>query len=525
MDSTINNDSDHSPSSIPSTPELQPVNRRSSKVLIEPSFEFEPLQPLAPLLSPEQLAPPPPPPPIPEHRQRVPSITSITPSQAPSKYAKASYSLTNNPDAIKLYRTMAYKTKDPEVQLTYAKYLLEIADLYNSSSSSNNNHTRISQFSLMRPLSRMSFRSSMDSQRSSMDRSTLHRPSLDPASDHSPPIETAKQKMLRDEGVRWIKKLANRKVGEACYLWGSWLDLGLYGLKKNTAKALKYYELGAKEKIPEAMFAVGRYHEKEQDYMTSFQLYEDAAALGLVEALYRIALIHLNGEFGSRQNIMAAIQLLVKACEKTTGSCHEAPYTLGLLLLNEYPSIHIPNEVIQSFGGTFGAVSYLDCAADMGLSAAQYKLGSYYEQRKDLTKAFQYYQMASQEDPLAMLALSRLYNQGVQVPQEQAEEQHMLFDDSPWVKINPRDEDAAFQWCRMAAEHRLPEAWYLLGWYYEMGIGTPRNYKQAYRYYLKASKSNHPEAKNRIQLLDHLVKHKKLEKNKQRGSTAQCQIM
>lgn len=57
----------------------------------------------------------------------------------------------------------------------------------------------------------------------------------------------------------------------------------------------------------------------------------------------RIAMIHLNGEFGSRQNVMAAIQLLVKACEKSTGSsCPEAPYTLGLLLLNDYPSVHIP---------------------------------------------------------------------------------------------------------------------------------------------------------------------------------------
>lgn len=54
-------------------------------------------------------------------------------------------------------------------------------------------------------------------------------------------------------------------------------------------------------------------------------------------------MIHLNGEFGSRQNVMAAIQLLVKACEKSTGSsCPEAPYTLGLLLLNDYPSVHIP---------------------------------------------------------------------------------------------------------------------------------------------------------------------------------------
>ncbi|KAI9282544.1 hypothetical protein BY458DRAFT_496539 [Sporodiniella umbellata] len=523
------NDSEHSPTSIPSTPELQPVNRKMSKVLVESSFEFEPVRPLEPLFSippnnehllpSESLAPPE----LPEHRtrERLLSIASITPSLAPSKYAKASFSLTNNPDAIKLYRSMALKTKDPGVQLTYAKYLLEIADLYNQ-----NKSTQISQFSLQRPLSRMSFRSSMDSRRSSINSVGIdpnYRPSIESPS--VPSIESAKQKMLQDEGIRWIKKLANRNVGEAAYLWGSWLDQGLYGLKKNTAKALKYYEIGAKEKVPEAMFAVGRYHEKEQDYMTSFQMYEDAASMGLVEALYRIAMIHLNGEFGSRQNVMAAIQLLVKACEKSSGSCPEAPYTLGLLLLNEYPSINIPNELVQSFGGTFGALSYLDCAAEMGLCAAQYKLGRYYEQRPDISKAFQYYQMASHKEPLAMLALSRIYNQGIQVPQEQIDEQKLLFehDESQWTKTNTRDEDAAFHWCRMAASHRLPDAYYLLGWYYEMGMGVPRNYKQAYRYYHKASKANHLEARNRVEILDHLVKHKKIE-NKHRGS-GQCHIM
>ncbi|KAG0908214.1 hypothetical protein G6F33_009903 [Rhizopus arrhizus] len=518
--------------SIPSTPELQPVNRRMSKVLVEPSFELlPPLKPIPSLFDDEEQAPTEPstkqevpPPQLPQHdpdltshflqpavipenkRQRAQSITSITPSQAPShafsyqsKYAKASYSLTNNPDAIKLYRTMALKTKDPSVQLTYAKYLLEIAGLYDTKS------TRTSHYSLLKPISsRMSYRSSIDSQRStnSFDYNQQQHFAV-PGGEMEEEKEenqsqSSKQKMLQEEGIRWIKKLANQKIGEAAYLLGSWLDRGLYGFKKNPTKALKYYEIAAKERVPEAMFAVARYHEKEQDYMTSFQLYEDAAALGLIEALYRIAMIHLNGEFGSRQNVMAAIQLLVKACEKSTGSsCPEAPYTLGLLLLNDYPSVHIPNDLIQSYGGAFGAISYLDYAAEMGMSAAQYKLGSIYEQgryngRIDLNKAFQYYQMASQESPLAMVALSRLYNQGIQVPQEQAEEQAYIFehDDSQWIKTHSRDEDGAFQWCRMAAvKYRLPEACYLLGWYYEMGIGVPRNYKQAYRYYSKASDS------------------------------------
>ncbi|CEG68680.1 hypothetical protein RMATCC62417_04892 [Rhizopus microsporus] len=559
---------------LPSTPELQPVCRRMSKTLVEqhspqPFELLPPLKTLPPLMddmmiSSEESSPrqeqhkeeePPHPPELPQHdpgltssylqprnnkaiaeyHERPPSIASFTPSQTPSnafsyqsKYAKASYSLTNHPDAIKLYRSMALKTKDPIVQLTYAKYLLEIAGLYDKPSTSS--QPKPSNV-FLRPVSRMSYRTSMDSRRSSIDNPNTQQPAF--VEEDVDDAQIRKQKMLQEEGVRWIKKLANQRVGEAAYLLASWLDRGLYGFKKSPTKALKYYEVAAKERVPEAMFAVAQYYEKEQDYMTSFQLYEDAAGLGLVEALYRIAMIHLNGEFGSRQNVMAAIQLLIKACEKSTGTaCPEAPYTLGLLLLNDYPSVNIPNEIIQSYGGSFGAMSYLDHAAEIGLSSAQYKLGTLFEQgrynqRIDLTKAFHYYEMAAQQNhSLAMIALSRLYNQGVQVPQEQVEEQRYLFehDESQWIKTHARDEDAAFRWCRLAAvEHHLPEAYYLLGWYYEVGIGVPRDYKKAHHYYSKASKHDHKEAKDRLKMMEHVVKFKKLE-NKQRGS-AQCHIM
>ncbi|CAO3692288.1 unnamed protein product [Rhizopus stolonifer] len=457
-----------------------------SKTLMEPSIEYlPPLQSLPPLDIFNS------PPELPEHQLErtpsAPSISSFTPSQTnsfQSKYSKASYSLTNHPDAIKLYRSMAIKTKDPVVQLTYAKYLLEIAHLYPQRQSSR------------------------------MDRSNAE------------PIEDeTRQKRLREEGVRWIRRLAGQGIGEAAYLLGSWLESGLYGFKRSPAKALRFYELAAKERVPRAMFAVAQYHEREQDYMTSFQLYEDAASLGLADALYRIAMIHLKGEFGSRQNPKAAIQLLVKACERPE-PCAEASYTLGLLLLNDYPQVNIPNDLIEEYGGPFEAMNYIEYASD-SLSDAQYKLGEIYEQGKynvvDIFRAYQYYEMAAKDHPWAMLALSRIFNQGIQVPPEQAEEQRILFDrdDSHWIKTHPRDEDSAFRWCRQAADQEIAEAYYLLGWYYEIGIGILRDYKQALYYYQKATKSNHAFAKERALLLEKTVKKKQ---NKSKGST-QCLVM
>lgn len=227
-----------------------------------------------------------------QHQQQHPSSSS--------RYNKASYSLTNHPDAIKLYRTMAMKTGDPTVQLTYAKYLLEVASLYDSKEKRQpfRPNLSLSLPMLKRPGSSNSRPSSIaSSRRSSMDThisiNTFRRDSSatiqqqqHPITDDEEAAKKKKKKMLEEEGVHWIKKLAKARVGEAAYLLGLWYERGMYGFRKSSTKAIKFYEIATEGKVPEAMFAVGQYHEKEQDYMTSFKLYEDAAGLGLVEALY-----------------------------------------------------------------------------------------------------------------------------------------------------------------------------------------------------------------------------------------------
>jgi TPR repeat protein len=179
---------------------------------------------------------------------------------------------------------MAHKTNDPAVQLTYAKYLLEIASLYDTT-------RRPFRPNLSLTLSRVrreSFSSNLtsDSRCSSIESHvTATTPSSDD-DDDEPPSKLKKKKMLEEEGVRWIKRLAKSRQGEAAYLLGLWYDRGMYGLRKSQTRALKFYAIASKQKVPEAMFAIGQQHERNQEYMTSFQLYEEAASLGLVEALY-----------------------------------------------------------------------------------------------------------------------------------------------------------------------------------------------------------------------------------------------
>lgn len=56
---------------------------------------------------------------------------------------------------------------------------------------------------------------------------------------------------------------------------------------------------------------------------------------------------------------------------------------------------------------------------------------------------------------------------------------------------------------------------YIYRWYFETGIGIPRDFSQAHRYYSKAAKKGiHKAAQERVDLLESLVKHQKNEKRR-----------
>jgi TPR repeat protein len=129
------------------------------------------------------------------------------------------------------------------------------------------------------------------------------------------------------------------------------------------------------------------------------------------------------------------------------------------------------SELIQNFGGSFAAIAYFEHAAEMGMGTAQHRLGLMHETglygvHVNISKAYHYYELAANSgNAQAMLALSRLCNHGIQMPQDQSEQMAALFeqDESDWINKSVRNEDAAFRWCHLAADKQLTEACYLLG--------------------------------------------------------------
>ncbi|KAL0078074.1 hypothetical protein J3Q64DRAFT_1646196 [Phycomyces blakesleeanus] len=413
-----------------------------------------------------------------------------------SKYAKASYSLTNNPNAIKLYRNQALKTGDPGVQLSYAKYLLEIASLYDHSSKSNS----------LKPLSLFASQSDIYS-------SARVAPSLDYDQRQSISSGTVvlgdetsrrKKKLLEEEGIRWVKRLAKEGVGEAAYMQAVWIDRSLYGLKKSASKTFRLFNIAAKEGIPEAIYALALHYEKERNFSEAFNNFKDAADKNLPEAMFKMAKINLHGELNQRQNTVKGLQLLQRVIDMGSDEYSEPLYLFGLILTNTYPKVDIPQQLVEPYGGLYAAIVYFERAARSGHTEAQGRLGYIYEHGMygvpvNLSKSVTNYEAAARNgNPQAMLGLSRLYNRGSHGPDDRDEKTRLELDESGWLQANPRNEDLAFSWCQRAAEKGLADAMFMLGWYYEMGIGVPRDHERAITYYKKASIRGHPGAEERL---------------------------
>ncbi|KAI9007492.1 hypothetical protein CLU79DRAFT_778594, partial [Phycomyces nitens] len=309
--------------------------------------------------------------------------------------------------------------------------------------------------------------------------------------------------LLEQEGVRWVKKLAKKNQGEAAYLQAIWIDQGQFGFRKNNSKAMQFYRVAAKDNVPEAMYAVAKVSEQEGRWAEALTGYQGAAKKGLVEAVYRMAKAYLLGELNQDKNITKSLELLFECSPNATEACPDPPYLVGLLLTNDH-KIRVPEETIIGYGGPRVGVEYLEHAAALGHLEAATKLGKIYEQglyemAVNYAKSFMYYESAARrESPEAMLGLSCLANQGNRGPGDVDLHSRLNRDTSGWLATTPPNEDTAFYWCQLSAKKQYPEAMFLLGWYYEAGIGVLRDYDFAQTYYQRATKKGHEGARIRL---------------------------
>ncbi|CAO3587839.1 unnamed protein product [Absidia cylindrospora] len=508
------------------------------------------------------------------------------PTPSASKYIKASYSLTNHPDALLLYRDMAKKTGDKMVQYTYAKYLLEIAALYDQgretkhstlssikyslgeasqrlrqelgqvTKHSMNQHSRNSNPSktvtprssaattttttttgvfgtgttrssvdfsstqststaatssiIHTKRSRSSTTTSMDSHAPSDVYSAANSNKIDPHQKRQRKegngSHQRKKRALEEEGIHWMKRLAKEHMPDATYTVATWMDESKYGFTRHPAKSFVLYDIAAKAGVRDAVYKMGLYYDSIGDDSNALACIKKASDQGVVQATLRLAKVYLHGELSERQNMTLAIRLLHQATNDADEFCPEPPYMFGQILTNTYPKADIPSQVVEQYGGILSSLPYFEKAVQLGYPPAHSTLGSILEQglyglRMNYAQCHMHYNEAAKRgDAQGMIGLSRLNNRGVYGPGDDKDAflQRLTLDESGWLAQRQPNEEKAFYWCQKAADQELPEAQFLLGWYYEIGLGTPRDHEKSQWHYLQAATNGNQDAKQRL---------------------------
>ncbi|KAG0267137.1 hypothetical protein BG011_008428 [Mortierella polycephala] len=376
-----------------------------------------------------------------------------------------SVSLLTDAAILAKYRETAIKTNDASIQLSYAKYLLELSDpsLLDSSSSSSPESTPCP--------------SSTES---------------NPNSSSPPPSPTSQdpqmgKKQLTIEAIYWIDRLAKEGQPEAQFMKGMWYENGSHGNKKNADKALRWFQSASKGDHGTAHYKVGFYCEKKKDNNKAVVLYKKAAIHNDVPANHRLAIIYLYGELGQSRNMKAGLQYLKRAASLATESAPMSPYVLGLILSRDYSNqLVIPDDI--AFPDDGEALEWFRKSAQLGYGPANYKLGYCYEYGSlgcpiDPFLSVQHYERAMHAEDSngeAEMALSGWYLSGA--------ENRFLADDQ-----------LAFSYAAKAAEKKLARAQYAMGYYHEMGIATAIDMEKAIEFYNLAAANGNKDAKKRLE--------------------------
>ncbi|THH09105.1 hypothetical protein EW145_g2252 [Phellinidium pouzarii] len=241
--------------------------------------------------------------------------------------------------------------------------------------------------------------------------------------------------------------------------------------------AFREFELAARAGHAPAWFRLGRDYESVNDTSHACQCFERGIAVRDEGCAYRLGMARLLGQLGLPCDVPAGIDLLRRAAEWSSITCPQPAYVYALLLLDDCKQVSVPPAALAPFipmGSTpaHEARAHLERAAFLHFVPAQLRLGHGYEFAEipfsfDPLLSVQYYSLASQQgEPEADMALSKWFLCGADGPGGFA-----------------KDEGLAYMFAEKAARKGHPSAEFAIGYYSEVGIGTPRDVQKAIEWY------------------------------------------
>jgi TPR repeat protein len=291
-------------------------------------------------------------------------------------------------------------------------------------------------------------------------------------------VEKAIQKRedLVREAMTLLKRLADRGHPPAQYFLADCYSNGL-GTPKNRQdfdRAYPLFVLAAKHGHPDAAYRAGTCCENgwgcRRESAKAVQFYRKAAAALHPGALYRLGIAELNGELSLSKRPKEGVKWLKRSAEHATA---EFPHALHELALLHERGI---DDVV--FVDYEYSAELLAQASELGYAPSAYRLGECYEYGKmgcpqDPALSIHYYVSPQ----TYVLALAYFLYQNIAAQQNHRDACFAL---TAWYLVGspgvlPQSDTEAFLWAKKAAEQDLAKAHYAVGYFYEVGIGTPQS--------------------------------------------------
>lgn len=208
----------------------------------------------------------------------------------------------------------------------------------------------------------------------------------------------------------------------------------------------------------------------------SYIFFRLAALLNHPGAMYRLGLANINGELGLQRNVRDGNKWLKRSSVAATAEYPHALHELGLLHEKGHGGIIFKDPTYS--------IQLYTRASELGYTPSAYRLGECFEYgylgcAKNASSSIFYYTIAAKNgNAEACFALSAWYLSGHE-------------------QLEPNEEKALY-WANVAAEKGLPKAQFALGYFAEVGIGRPKNQKDATAYYEKAANQGDEQARKRL---------------------------
>lgn len=286
------------------------------------------------------------------------------------------------------------------------------------------------------------------------------------------------KKFSMKEALYYLKKLSDKGYINAKYLLADAYSSGALD-KIDNKEAFSLFQAAAKHGHVESSYRTFYSHEKgigtKRDARKAIEYLKMAASKNHPAAMFKLGLYSFYGKMGLSSNINTkkmGIKWLTRAVNIASPLISNAPYELGKIYFEGFKDIVIADKKY--------AIDLYKKSASLGHVNSSHLLGKLYETgefvKQDSNLSIKYYtEAALSGHPESMLALCAWFLVGND------------------LNFKP-DKNQAFQWLQRAASYDFPKAHYILGLFYEKGIGCEKNIMEAQNWYEKAEKNGFKKA-------------------------------